>query len=182
MSKRPPFAHHQINLGAGKSVGNVEIVERPFPRLLVFMSYAPPDEPLRFELHEHLSNLERQRRITRWHAGVTVAGTDAAREAGERLDLADVILILVSASYMDSDECYDRELMRAMDRHRANQSLVIPVLLRPCDWTGAPFAALQPLPTNGRPVTTWANRDEAWTDVALGIRRAIEELHAGGTS
>src|SRR5262249_29165424 len=50
---------------------------------------------------------------------------------------------------------------------------VIPVLLRACDWTIAAFEGLAPLPPNQVPVSSWPNRDEAWTAVAQGIREAI---------
>lgn len=86
-----------------------------------------------------------------------------------------MILLLVSADFLASDAC-DKETMRALERHDAGQARVIPVLLRPTDWHSAPFARLQALPNNGKPVTLWENRDEAWTDVVKGIRRAVSEL------
>jgi hypothetical protein len=49
-------------------------------------------------------------------------------------------------------------------------------LLRPCDWKGSPFCKLQALPKDARAVTTWSDRDEAFTNVAEGIRRAVERL------
>jgi hypothetical protein len=51
-----------------------------------------------------------------------------------------------------------------------------PVILRPVDWHGAPFARLQALPKDAKPVTRWQDPDEAWTDVARGIRRTVEML------
>src|SRR5262249_29750780 len=53
---------------------------------------------------------------------------------------------------------------------------VIPIIIRPVDWSGAPFSKLQALPKDAKPVTSWSNRDEAWADVALGVRKAIGEL------
>jgi hypothetical protein len=44
------------------------------------------------------------------------------------------------------------------------------------DWKGAPFGKLQALPTDGKPVTSWKIRDEAFADVARGIRNAIGQL------
>ena len=63
-----------------------------------------------------------------------------------------------------------------MERHETQSARVVPVILRACDWTIAPFEKLQALPTGGKPVTSWDNIDEALTDVARGIRRAIEEM------
>jgi len=40
------------------------------------------------------------------------------------------------------------------------------------------LAKLAALPVNWRAVTSWPNRDEAWTDVAQGIRRAVEAMTA----
>jgi hypothetical protein len=55
---------------------------------------------------------------------------------------------------------------------------VIPIALRPADWTGAPFAGLQALPRDAKPITKWDDRDEAWTDVAKGLRKVIEQIRA----
>jgi hypothetical protein len=66
-------------------------------------------------------------------------------------------------------------MRRALEMHDAGQARVIPILLRPVDWTNAPFGRLQALPKDAKPVTSWRNRDEAWQDVAKGIRRAIDE-------
>jgi hypothetical protein len=67
-------------------------------------------------------------------------------------------------------------MTRASARHDAGEARVVPVVLRPCVWDRAPFAKLHALPRDARPVTTWPNRDEAWTDIAKGILRTIEEL------
>src|SRR5262245_30801022 len=67
---------------------------------------------------------------------------------------------------------------RAMERHSAGEARVVPVILKPCDWQDAPFARLQALPRDARPVVLWTNRDEAFLDVAQGIRRAVAELRA----
>lgn len=62
-----------------------------------------------------------------------------------------------------------------MERHEAGVARVIPVILRPCDWQGTPFGKLQALPSNAKPVVSWADRDEAFLNIAQGIRRAAEE-------
>ena len=64
----------------------------------------------------------------------------------------------------------------SMQRHEAREARVIPILLREVDWQGAPFGKLQALPKNAEPVTNWSNQDQAFADVARGIRRAVESL------
>jgi hypothetical protein len=68
-----------------------------------------------------------------------------------------------------------------MERHEAGTARVIPVILRPVDWRTAPFGKLQALPRDGRPVTRWSDKDEAFLDVARGIREVAESMGHGGT-
>ena len=142
----------------------------------VFFSYACEDEKLRNELAKHLKVLERQGEITAWYDREITAGTEWKGQIDKHLESAKVILLLVSADFMASDYCYDVELKRAMERHEAGEARVIPVILREVDWQGAPFGKLQALPKNAEPVTNWPNRDQAFADIARGIRRAVEEL------
>jgi hypothetical protein len=65
-----------------------------------------------------------------------------------------------------------------MERHETSETRVIPIILRACTWKSSPFGKLQPLPENGKPVTSWKNRDEAFYDVAKGIQEAVEEITA----
>jgi hypothetical protein len=46
-------------------------------------------------------------------------------------------------------------------------------MLRPCDWKTAPFAKLEALPKAAVPVTRWTDPEDAWVDVAQGLRRLI---------
>jgi hypothetical protein len=68
------------------------------------------------------------------------------------------------------------EMERGMARHHVGDACVIPVIIRSVGWSGAPFATPQALPKDARPVARWQDRDEAWTDIARGLRRAAEGL------
>jgi TIR domain len=94
----------------------------------------------------------------------------------KNLEAAKIILLLVSSDFIASDYCYDKEMKRALEKHRAGEARVIPIILRHCDWERAPFAELQALPEDAKPVTEWKYSDEAWTDVARSIRKIVEEL------
>ena len=139
----------------------------------LFISYAHEDEPLRRKLGNHLKLLERQGLIEPWHDRQILPGDEWRGRLDEHLEKADLILLLVSADFLGSDYCYDREMTRALTRHRAGSARVVPIILRSCDWQEAPFAMLQALPQEGRPITSWGNEDEAWTDVARGLRELI---------
>jgi hypothetical protein len=144
----------------------------------VFYSYAHEDERLRNRLEKHLSAMKQQGMISEWYNRGIVAGTDWARTSDEHLMEATVILLLISPDFLASDYCYGIEMRQALERHEANDACVIPILLRPVDWHGAPFAHLQFLPGNAKAVTEWSNHDAAFRDVAGGIRKAIEQLQS----
>jgi hypothetical protein len=75
-----------------------------------------------------------------------------------------------------SDYAYDLEIRRAIEKHEQGLVRVVPIVLRPVNWRDTPFSVFQALPSNGRPVSTWRNRDEAWVDVVKGITLICEEV------
>lgn len=141
---------------------------------VVFMSYSHKDESLRDQLEAHLALLKNQGLIEAWHDRRILAGAEVDDAIFDKLEVADVILLLVSSDFISSQYCYSREMMRAIQRHEAGEAQVVPVILRHCDWHGAPFGKLMALPKDGRPVTSWPDRDEAFSNVALQIRRLVE--------
>jgi len=141
----------------------------------IFCSYAHEDETWLRKLETHLSLLQRQNLVSLWHDRLIAPGTDWAKTIDVHLETASVILLLVSADFFASDYCYGIEMKRALERQEAGEARVIPILVRPADWTDAPFAHLQALPTNAKPIMSWRNKDTALTDIAAGIRRVIVE-------
>lgn len=146
--------------------------------LLLFCSYSHKDEELREQLGKHLSSLKRQGYIQEWHDRKIGAGREWEREIKENLETAKIILLLVSSDFLASDYCYDKEMMRALEKHQAGEARVIPIHVRQVDWSGSPFSHLQAFPKNAKAVTSWANQDEAWTDVVKAIREAVEKMQA----
>ena len=142
----------------------------------LFYSYAHEDEPLRDELDGHLALLRRKGVIRPWHDRGIVPGQQWDEAIDAQLSSADLILLLVSKDFLNSDYIWGKELAVAIERAERGDASVVPVLLRAVDIEDAPFAKLQGLPTDLRPVTSWPNRDEAWTDVAKGIRRTVEGI------
>lgn len=140
----------------------------------VFFSYAHEDEEFKGKLIKHLAILKRQSIIETWHDRMIAAGDEWKDEIDENLEKADIILLLISADFLVSDYCWDVEMTRALERHNAREARVIPIILRSVDWSGAPFAQLQALPKDAKPVTEWTDEDAAFTEAAKGIRNAIE--------
>jgi len=144
--------------------------------VLIFYAYARQDESLRDELAKHLALLRRQGLIRDWYDRRIEPGAEWEEDIDHHLRSAQIILPLISPDFIDSDYCYDIEMKRAMERHQRGEARVIPVILRPCDWKNAPFAKLQALPRDAKPVTQWDNQDEAFLSVADGIRMVLDEF------
>lgn len=142
----------------------------------LFYSYSHKDETLRSELEKHLSILRRQGVISEWHDRKITPGEEWADEIATQLETSQIILLLVSSDFVASDYCYDKEMARALERHDSGEARVLPIVLRSVDWKGAPFGKLQALPKDAKPVVSWEDRDEAFTDVAKGIRAAVAEV------
>lgn len=149
------------------------MMDRPIE---IFFSYAHEDEQLVDEVRRQLVVFDRQNIIRKWHDRLIPPGTDWRGQIDSRLQHSDIVLLFISPDFFESDYCYETEMSEAMKRHNEGAARVIPIILRPCMWHSAPFANLQALPAVGRPVTTWANRDEACLSVAEGIMRVVDDL------
>ncbi len=149
---------------------------KPAGDIKVFISYAHKDEELRIELDKHLTSLKRQGIIATWQDREILPGDEWAGEIDQQLNTAQIILLLISSDFLHSDFCYSHEMQQAVSRHEAKEARVIPIILRSVEWRDTPFGKLQALPKDAKPVTSWEDRDEAYADVARGIKAAIEVL------
>ncbi|PYS88213.1 MAG: hypothetical protein DMF64_20970 [Acidobacteria bacterium] len=146
----------------------------------IFYSYSHNDEALRDRLEKHLAALKNAGLIEDWHDRRIPAGAEWDRQIDAHLQSASIILLLISADFIASSYCTDIEVKQAMARHEADTARVIPVILHPCYWTDEPFGKLQAVPKNAKPISLWANQEEAFHDVVQGIRAAIADLEASG--
>lgn len=147
----------------------------------VFFSYSHEDESYRDQLEKHLASLRHEGLIESWHDRRILAGSNIDSVIDEKINSADIILLLISSSFISSHYCYSVEMRRAMERQADRSAHVIPVILRPCDWQSAPFGKLLATPKDGKAITTWSNYDEAYTDVAKQIRQVIQKTHQNHT-
>jgi hypothetical protein len=144
--------------------------------ITLFISYAHNDEELRRQLDKHLAPLQRRKIIDAWHDRKIEAGQRWAKEIDEKLNNADIILLLISPDFVASNYCSEIELKKAMERHAAGESKVVPIILEPCDWKCYDFGQLQAFPKDGKAITLWPNRNEAFLNVAEGIGQVAEDL------
>ena len=142
----------------------------------VFISYAHADKELRQRLEEHLSSLKYSGEIVVWQDQEIPAGANWEDQINTHLDEADLILLLISASFIASKYCWNKEVQAALLRHGAGTAQVIPIILRPIVWQNTPLGQLQALPVGAKPVTQWSDPDAALENVVQGIRKVVEGI------
>src|SRR5436305_3241442 len=135
----------------------------------IFYAYSPEDRELRDELAMRLGRAY----VDHLYDGEILAGETRFKKIEVYLNTADIILLLISPNFMASDDCYRVQKERALERQATGEAHVIPIILRPTDYQGEPFSKLKVLPTGGKPVTSWLDRQEALHDVAVGVRKVI---------
>jgi TIR domain len=108
----------------------------------IFCSYAHEDLAYIEAFRPHLRQLEREGVISCWYDGLIGAGQQWRHEIENHLHSANIILLFVSADFLNSDYCMETELPIALDRSNRKDALVIPIIVRECDWQNASFADL----------------------------------------
>ncbi len=152
-----------------------ESLNRQVSPVNLFISYSDKDRKLKDELELHLSSLRRRGTLAIWSDKQITAGTDWAQEINAQLEESNLILLLISSNYLASPAS-DYEIKQAVKRAQVGNAVVLPIILRPVDWQEPPLSSFQALPSDGKPVVTWTDRDAAWADVARGVRKAVESL------
>lgn len=141
-----------------------------------FISYSHSDSQSLDILHKHLSNLRRDHIISTWTDHEIPAGGVIDNQISSALGKSQLFLALLSPDYIASNYCYEKEFKAALKLHEEGKIIIIPVILEPCDWLNTPFSKFKALPKDGKPVSTFENRNTAFLDVIQNIRKLIEAV------
>lgn len=144
----------------------------------IFFSYAHKDEKLMNAVRQQLIIFERRGDIAKHYDRQIPPGTQWQGAIDNFLFKSQVILLFISPYFIESRYCYDVEVTTALERHESGEARVIPIILRPCAWQDAPFGQLEVLPADGKPVTSWRNRDAVCLSIAQEIMNVVSELQA----
>lgn len=148
----------------------------PNTPLKVFISYAHEDEPFKNDLVGHLKTLSRQGKIEIWQDRDMLAGDRWDPEIKKSLEEADIVLLLISVNFINSNYIDTVELKRTLEREAEGRVRMIPILLKPTDLQGTEIRKLQALPKDGKPISKWDDKDDAYLNVVRGIRRVVDSL------
>ena len=138
--------------------------------LKVFITYSHQDTDAKDKLIDCLAVMKQQDLIKTWHDN-EILPSDKWREAiSNNLADSDILLYLVSASSLASENC-NKELSDAL----GHKIRVIPIILESCDWQDHRLSNIQALPDKGKPINEWKPESKAWQNVVGGIRKVVNK-------
>jgi hypothetical protein len=140
-----------------------------------FISYSHADEKALERLHKHLAMLQRDGSLASWSDHKILPGENIGKKISAELEQSEIFIALVSPDYLASRYCYENEFQRAQQLAGSGRMRIIPLIIEPCDWLASPFSEYLALPKDGKPVSEWANQNNAYLDAVTGLRRIIDE-------
>jgi hypothetical protein len=141
----------------------------------LFISYSHKDKVLRQELEKWLTNLRDDGVINEWCDGHLNPGDHLITKIAQKMDEAQIILLLVSQNYLSSNACKEEMQYALKD---SNKKRVIPIILMESTWKDTGCKDLLVLPDDGYPINSsfWESREKAWLSVYEGIKRVVHDL------
>ena len=121
-----------------------------------FIAYSHKDTEQKDELRTRLAVMKEQKKLVTWHDGDITAGGQARQEhiLKEVAD-SDILLYLVSANSLASENC-KKELAEALKR----RIRVIPIILEHCDWLNHKLSDFQV--HRGKPHSCYLKRERCF--------------------
>ena len=145
----------------------------------VFISYSHADSELKERFLAHLASLKRQELISVWHDRMLEPGTHLNKAIELELSSADLVILLISSDFIQSDYCSETEMIRAFERYARNEAKFVALILRPCRWRNLPLidglklGDFLAIPRDGKAVTDWKDTDSAFEDAVTSIERIL---------
>ena len=144
-----------------------------------FVGYSKEDSAVVERLMVHLKGLTYAGSIETWYDRYLTPGEEWGPKIRDELATADIIIFCVSADLLANEYVQRVEVPGAIARQDDGKAIVIPVILRPCDWQDHAFGKLQAIPAKDVTVDEYVrgdNVDEVWKEVTTGVRKAAGSL------
>lgn len=134
------------------------------------------DKSLFNKLKTHLSSLQRRGLIDEVRDSDNTIQNNLEQPVETSIDLADINVLLITPEFLNSAQCYEVEMKRALERSRTKEAYLIPVLLRPTILKGTPLEKLRFLPLDDKPLSQSSDIDAALSEIVSQIGKFAEEI------
>ncbi|MER7395278.1 TIR domain-containing protein [Streptomyces sp. NPDC000151] len=148
------------------------------PPVRVFVSYARDDEHHLLRFRKYSADLARDGVEIRTDRDIPT-GEDWKRALlDDYLGKADIVVLLVTPSFLHSAFCMEVELPQAMKRREAGECEIFPVKVEPCLIAkGSPLRTLQWTPSGGTVMgDSPFHEAQKWRDVAKELSRSVDRV------
>ncbi len=131
----------------------------------LFISYSHKDENLVEDFINHVAPLKNNGIVSEWYDRKIETGEEFQNEIDNNLENADIICLIISSNFLASNTCLE-EKDSALKLRKRKGIRVVPIILSPCAWTThKELSELLAIPTDGKPVTSFSDKNESWLDV-----------------
>lgn len=180
------FAFREITMGKDSeqirlttALSRVSTMEQN-EKLKLFISYSHQDNlsdnAYIDQFKKHIAPLKSNGLLDEWYDRLILASKDFQNEIDNNLEDADIICLFISSNFLSSKSCMD-EKKKALKLRKKMDVPVIPIILSHCGWIDdKDISKLLALPTDGKPVSGFHNRDEVWQNVYNELKKIIENI------
>jgi hypothetical protein len=148
--------------------------------LRVFLSYARRDEVPSQIMSRILQTLEEEGWIKLWYDQNLTPAAKWDEEIKQKLIESDIIILLLSKNFINSNYCTTMELPLALKMSQKGETIIVPIVLEPLDLSAPTLQNLkqiQWLPRNN-PIKKWENEWLAYENVLFHVRRIVIKTYA----
>jgi hypothetical protein len=149
----------------------------------LFISYSHEDEKYKDKLIKHLSGLKNNKLIDIWNDRNIPAGDKWDEKINEELTNSDIVVFLISPDFSASEYINEKEIKDTMERHKNGEAYIVPILLRPCDFTSSILSSFQSVPRDLKFIvsSSFSSDDEGFLTVVQELKKIIKEFNPNRT-
>ena len=144
-------------------------------KVKIFVSYARKDRALCKTFIESIKDPALEEVAAFWMDEQLEPGRFWDEDIKDHLETAQIILLLLTPGFVESDYCSNIEGKRALELNASGQSTVIAVLLSECDYAAGGFDRVQLFPPSSTPLRNISNASRRLAEISLSLKYVVYE-------
>ena len=142
----------------------------------IFISYHHSDEEFKNALKRHLKILTlRDKDIDIFDDSDIPVGEEWDKKIRSEIEKSDIIIMLISASFLSSNYIREVELQLALKKQN---KYIVPIIVRPAMWWSIDeLKYYQVLPKDGKSISEHSHQDEVLTEVTNEIAKIVDSIN-----
>lgn len=138
--------------------------------------YAYEDRKYAQDLDTHLTALKRSEVVQACSGCAFAPHGPWEQKVADHINTAHLVLLLISAHFLRSEELYHYEIAFALERHGRGEACVIPIFLSDVVLEGTYLNELRMLPNNDEFISRSRDKAHAFADIVREVQRVANEM------